>query len=68
MCRKSESSFWVHTEKHRNGRLQIFLRTGSIQTRVNHDDLAKLKDILNKIDVIESCSRRRMNIKWKFYS
>ena len=25
-----------------------------------HDDLAKLKDFLNKIDVIESCSRERM--------
>ena len=24
-----------------------------------HDDLAKLKDILNKTDVIESCSRKR---------
>ena len=32
-----------------------------------HDDLAKLKDFLNKTDVIESCSRERMNIKWKFY-
>ena len=26
-----------------------------------HDDLAKLKDFLNKTDVIESCSRERMN-------
>ena len=32
-----------------------------------HDDLAKLKDFLNKIDVIESCSRERMNTKWRFY-
>ena len=31
------------------------------------DDLAKLKDILNKIDVIESYSRERMNIMWSFY-
>ena len=32
-----------------------------------HDDLAKLEDILNKTDVIESCSRERMNTKWRFY-
>ena len=32
-----------------------------------HDDLAKLKDFLNKTDVIESCSRERLNTKWRFY-
>ena len=32
-----------------------------------HDDLAKLKDFLNKTDVRESCSRERMNTKWRFY-
>ena len=32
-----------------------------------HDDFAKLKDFLNKTDVIESCSRERLNTKWKFY-
>ena len=32
-----------------------------------HDDLANLKDFLNKTDVIESCSRERMNTKWRFY-
>ena len=32
-----------------------------------HDDLAKLKDFLNKTDVIESCSRETMNKKWTFY-
>ena len=32
-----------------------------------HDDLAKLKDFLNKTDVIKSCSRERMNTKWRFY-
>ena len=31
-----------------------------------HDDLVKLKDFLNKTDVIESCSRERMNTKWRF--
>ena len=32
-----------------------------------HDDLAKLKDVLNKTDVIESCSREKMNTKWRFH-
>ena len=31
-----------------------------------HNDLAKLKDFLNKTDVIEFCSRERMNTKWRF--
>ena len=33
----------------------------------SQDDLAKLKDFLNKTDVIESCSRERMNAKWRFF-
>ena len=32
-----------------------------------HDDLAKLKDFLNKTDVIESSSQERMNTKLRFY-
>ena len=32
-----------------------------------HDDLAKLKDFLNKTDIIESCSRERTKTKWRFY-
>ena len=32
-----------------------------------HDDLAKLEEFLNKTDVIESCSRERMNTKWRFH-
>ena len=31
------------------------------------DDLAKLKDMLNKSDVIVSCSRERLSTKWRFY-
>ena len=31
------------------------------------DNLAKLKNIFNQTDVIESCSRERMNTKWSFY-
>ena len=34
----------------------------------NHDDLAKLKDFFNKTDVIESCSRERTSITWRFYN
>ena len=30
-------------------------------------DLTKLKDVLNKSDVIESCSRENINSKWRFY-
>ena len=33
----------------------------------SHEDLAKLKDFLNKTDVTESCSRERRNTKWRFY-
>ena len=32
-----------------------------------HEDLAKMKDFLNKTDVIESCSRELLNTKWRFY-
>ena len=32
-----------------------------------HDELANLKDFLNKTGVIESCRRERMNTKWSFY-
>ena len=32
-----------------------------------HDDLAELKDFLKKTDGIKSCSRERMNKKWRFY-
>ena len=32
-----------------------------------NENLANLKDFLNKTDVIESCSREKMNTKWRFY-
>ena len=63
MCSKSESGFWLHSEKYRRRRVQIF-RSKIVCT---HDDLAKLKNFLNKTDVIESLSRERMNTKWRFY-
>ena len=33
----------------------------------NKDDMAKLKEILKKTDVIESCTKERSNTKWKFF-
>ena len=30
------------------------------------DDMAELKDVLNKTNVIEWCSGERMNTKWRF--
>ena len=31
------------------------------------EDLTTLKEILSKTDVIESCTRERLNTKWRFY-
>ena len=33
----------------------------------NKDDMAKLKEILKKTDVIESCKKERSNTKWRFF-
>ena len=33
----------------------------------NKDDMAKLKEILNKTDGIESCTKERCNTKWRFF-
>ena len=33
----------------------------------NKDDLTKLKEILKKTDVIESCTKERSNTKWRFW-
>ena len=33
----------------------------------NKDDVAKLKEILKKTDVIESCTKERSNTKWMFF-
>ena len=32
----------------------------------NKDDMTKLKEILKKTDVIESCTKERSNTKWRF--
>ena len=39
-------------------------RSKLVSTR---EELAKLKDFVNKTDVIESCSRERLITKWRFY-
>ena len=33
----------------------------------NKDDMAKLKEILKKTDVTESCTKERSNTKWRFF-
>ena len=33
----------------------------------NKDDMAKLREILKKTDVIESCTKERSNTKWMFF-
>ena len=33
----------------------------------NKDDMAKLKEILKKTDVIKSCTKERSNSKWRFF-
>ena len=33
----------------------------------NKDDMAKLKEILKKTDVVESCTKERSNTKWRFF-
>ena len=33
----------------------------------NKDDMAELKEILKKTDVIESCTKERSNTKWSFF-
>ena len=33
----------------------------------NKDDMAKLKEILKKTDVIESCTKESSNTKWRFF-
>ena len=33
----------------------------------NKDDMAKMKEILKKTDVIESCTKERSHTKWRFF-
>ena len=72
MCSKSESGFWLHLENIEDGGFRYFYahENNTLLDRsklCTHDVLAKLKDFLNKTDVIESCNRERMNRKSRFY-
>ena len=51
-------SFYAHEN------ITLLDRSKLVCTR---DNLAKLKHCLSKTDFIESCSRERMNTKWRFY-
>ena len=73
MCSKSESDFGFILKNiedegfryfHANEKKTLLDRSKLVCTQ---DDLAKMHDFLNKTDVIESCSRERMNTKWRFY-
>ena len=73
MCRKSEYDFWFILNNIEDGGFRCFYahenKTLLDRSKLvcSHEDLAKLKDFLNKTDVIESCSRERRNTKWRFY-
>ena len=70
MCSKSESGFRFHSETYRRRRIYAHENSTLLHRSIlvcSHDDLAKLKDFLNKTDVIESCSRERMNTKSRLY-
>ena len=73
MWSKIESGFWFHFGKYRGWRFRYFYahENNTLLDRSKlvwtHDDMSKLKDFLNKTDVIESCSREGMNTKWRFY-
>ena len=66
-------SFGFNPKNIEDGGLRYFYahENNTLLNRSKHvctlDDLAKLKDFLHKTDVIESCSRERMNTKWRFY-
>ena len=73
MCSKSEAGFGFILKNIDDGGFRYFYahENNTLLDRsklvCTHDDLAKLKDFLNQTDVIESCSRERMNTKWRFY-
>ena len=70
-ARQKVFNYTVETLNERivNEKLDHFSNTLKREAKVNctRDDLAKLKDFLNKADVIESCSPERTNTKWRFY-
>ena len=73
MCSKSESAFGFILKNIEHGGFRYFYayENNTLLDRskfaCTHDDLAQLTDFLKKTDVIESCSRKRMITKWRFY-
>ena len=74
MCSRSESGFRFHFKNIEDGGLRfsyahenntLLDRYKIVFTR---DDLAKLNDILNKFDVVESFSTERLSTKWWLYN
>ena len=52
------SYFYVH------GNITLLDRSKLVCT---HDELAKLKDFVNKTDIVEFRGREKMTTKWRFY-
>ena len=73
MCSKRESGLWFYFEILEDGRFRFFYAHENntlmdwSKLVCTHEEMAKMKVFLNKTDVIESCSRERINTNWRFY-
>ena len=73
VCCQSGLGFRFHFAKHRRRKIQIVLGTqnNTLLDRSKcvyiRDNMAKLKDVLNKTDVTVLCSRETMHTNWRFY-
>ena len=72
-ARKANEAFAFILKKIKNGGFRYFYvhENNTLLARselvCTHDDLEKLKDFLNKTEVIESCSWEGMDTEWTFY-
>ena len=73
MCSKNESGFGFILKNIEDGGFRYFYtqRNNTLLDRskpvCTRDDLVKLKDILNKPDLIVSCSREKLSTKWRLH-
>ena len=74
MSSESESCFWIHFEIYIEDEEFRYFYAHEKNTLLDRpklvctmDDLEKLKDFLNKTDVIVSCSRKKLSTKRRFY-
>ena len=74
MCNKFESILCVNSEECRIWKFQIFFYAEENNTLLDRsklgctrNDMMKLRESVNKTDVIELCSRKKMNRKWRFH-